>query len=112
MKDITAARDAGQGQFLAGADAGAEIGDRGPGGKATLLQVEQVNAPGVGIAVVFAAFQKAVGGSHVGTHQHGLALEDFVEAGDVHVGERLLQVIGAGPAHGVALGYCAPCPRT
>ena len=37
MKNIAAAGDVRHGQFLAGADAGAEIGDGGRGSKTTLL---------------------------------------------------------------------------
>src|SRR5207245_8577919 len=80
MKDIAATRDAGHGQFLACADAAAEIGDGGVGSKAALLQLEQAVGPGVGIAVLFAVEEKEVGGSDVGAHQHGLAiLEDLIE---------------------------------
>jgi hypothetical protein len=38
---------------LAGAKAAAKIGDRGVGRKSLVLQFEQANAPGVGIAVLF-----------------------------------------------------------
>jgi len=102
MKDIAATRDAGHGQFLARADAGAEIGDGGLGSKAALLQLEQADGPGVGIAVVFAAEQKAVGGSDVGAHQHGLAiLEDLIETGDGDVAQIVAEVLGARLVDGI-----------
>src|SRR5437879_12943737 len=102
MKDIAATRDAGHGQFLARADAGAEIGDGGVGSKAALLQLEQADGPGGGIAVVFAAEQKAVGGSDVGAHQHGLAvLEALIETSDVDVAQILAADKGARLADGI-----------
>src|SRR5258708_13101339 len=95
MKNIAATGRLGHGPFLAGAKAGAEIGDRSLGSETAILTFEQAEGPGVGVALVFDAQQKAVGGPDVGANQNGSALlEDFVEAGDVHVGEILTAVVG------------------
>ena len=102
MKDIAAAGDAGQGALLARANAGAEIGDRGRGSEAAVLAFEQTQGPGVAIALVFGAEQEAVGGTDVGADENGLALlEDFVETGDVHVGEILAVVVKARLVDGI-----------
>jgi hypothetical protein len=86
---------------MASADAGAEIGDGGTGCKTTLLQLEQADGPGVGVAVFFQAEQTAVAGSNIGAHQHGsAALEDFIKGGHVDVGQMVLEVIGAGLVDG------------
>jgi hypothetical protein len=53
MKDIAATRHLGHGTLLAGANAGAEIGDRGLGSKAAILTLHQTKSPGIGVALIF-----------------------------------------------------------
>src|SRR5258708_39301061 len=110
MKDVAAARAVWHGQSLPGTDAVGEVGDSGIGSEATVGQLEQADAPGLGIAVIFAAEQKAEGGSDIGAHQHGAAvLEDLIESGETHVGEILLAGSIAGPRPPVLVGVVYPC---
>ena len=53
MKDIAATRRAGHGTLLAGADAGAEVGDGGVGSEAAVLAFHQAEGPGVAVALLF-----------------------------------------------------------
>jgi len=73
--------------LLTRANACSEISNGSCGRKATLLQIEEVNAPGVGIAVLSQAEQETVAGSNIRTHAHRHAtLEDFIQTGDLDVG--------------------------
>jgi hypothetical protein len=83
------------------ADAWAEIGHESLGSQTVILGLEQADGPGVGVAVVFATEQKAVGGCDVGAYQHGLAvLVDFIQTGDGDVAEIVVEVVGAGLVDG------------
>src|SRR5580704_15630293 len=96
MKDIAAVRSAGHRQFQARLDGGAKIRDEGAGGQAAISSLEQTNPPGLAVAALFAAKQKAVGGFDVGGHEHRLAvLIDFIETGVGNVGEIRHSVVRA-----------------
>lgn len=67
------------GRLLSCAQTLARIGDRMVGIQSLLCSVEQMNAPGVGVAMFGRGKQIAVGRSGVDTGEHRLgALEDFV----------------------------------
>ncbi len=92
MEDIAATGDLGQRQILAGAQAGAEVGDGGLGGEAAFGQFQESHPPGVGVAVLFRAQQVAEGGSGVDAHEdRPSGLEDLVMGPDADAG----QVVGA-----------------
>ena len=83
VEDIAATGDLGHRQGLAGAEAGAEVGDDGVGGEAALGQFQQPHPPGVGIAVLLLAQQVAERGGGVDAHQDRVAgLEDLVMGPD------------------------------
>jgi hypothetical protein len=64
------------------------------------LQVEQPNAPGIGVAVLLQRKQIAVGGVDIGADQHGLtALKDFVVRAKADGGEVLAFVERPGMGH-------------
>jgi hypothetical protein len=101
VEGVTAAGDLGQGQFVPGHEAAAAVADNRPGCQALLLQLQQAEAPGVGIAMRFRAQQVAVGGSDIDADQHRLArLEDLVVGTDSDPRQVLLPVAGAGPLPG------------
>ncbi len=101
MEDIAATGDLGQRQGLAGAEAGAEVGDDGVGGEAVLGQFQQPHRPGVGIAVLLLAQEVAERGGGVDTHQDRVAgLEDLVMGSDADGGQVVRVVDRAGPGDG------------
>src|SRR5260370_1161205 len=103
MKDVAATGHTGQGAFLASANAGAEIGNRGLGSEATFLQFLQTQGPGAAITLVFGTQQEAVGGADVGANENGLPLlKDLVEAGDFHVGEMRGAIVRSRLGDGIA----------
>src|ERR1700730_17815049 len=61
MKDITAAGTPGQGLLVPGAGPGGEGGDGGRGGEARVDQLQQPDAPGVGVAMLFETQQETKG---------------------------------------------------
>ena len=70
----------GKGLRLTGAKTRACIGDGPLGLEALIHQIEQADAPGVGIAMVLQTQQKAIGRVGVDTHEHRLlGLENLVE---------------------------------
>lgn len=70
--------------------------------EATLGQLQQSHAPGIGIAMFLDAEQVTVGRGDIGADQHGLTgLENLVVGGDADGGEILLVVEVACRADGL-----------
>jgi hypothetical protein len=83
VEDIAAAGDRGQGQILAGAQAGAEIGDDGLGGEAAVGQLQEPHAPGLGVAMLLLAQEITEGGCGVDAHEDRPAdLKDLIMEAD------------------------------
>ncbi len=83
MEDVAATRDRGQRRGLAGAEAGAEVGDDGLGGEAAVGQFQQPHPPGIGVAVLLLTQQVAEGAGGIDAHQDRAAgLEDLVMGPD------------------------------
>ena len=61
MEVITAARDLGESQLLAGAEATVAIGDCGRRREAVVDQLQQPDASGLGVAMIFQTQQVAEG---------------------------------------------------
>jgi prepilin-type processing-associated H-X9-DG protein len=88
MEDITTTRDVGQRQFLAGAQAGAEVGDDGVGGEAALGQFQEPHPPGVGVAMALPAQEVTGRGGGVDAHEDRPAgLKDLVVGPDADTGQ-------------------------
>ena len=101
VEDIAATGDLGQRRGLAGAEAGAEVGDDGLGGEAALGQFQQPHPPGVGVAVLLLTQQVAEGGGGIDAHQDRVAgLEDLVMGPDADGGQVVRAVDLAGPSDG------------
>ena len=101
VEDVAATGDLGQGQFLAGAEAGAEVGDDGVGGEAAVGQFQQPHAPGVGVAVLLLAEQVTERGGGVDTHEdRPSGLKDLVIGPDADAGQVVRPVDLLGPCHG------------
>jgi hypothetical protein len=80
VEHIALAGDMGKGLGYTGAKTRACIGDGPLGLEALSHQIEQVDAPGVGIAMFFQTQQKAIRRVRVDTHKHRLlGLENLVE---------------------------------
>ena len=78
MENIASAGDIRQGLSLTGADA-TRVGDGCLGIEALIDQLEQADAPGVGVAMFLQTQQVAIGRRGVDTHEHRLTgLEDLV----------------------------------
>jgi hypothetical protein len=89
------------GRLLSCAQTLARIGDRMVGIQSLLCSVEQMNAPGVGVAMFGRGKQIAVGRSGVDTGEHRLgALEDFVMQADTNLRQILAAVDCAGLLRG------------
>jgi len=72
-------RSSGPGECLARAQTRAGVGNRVIGIQPPHLQVEQMDRPGVAVAVVFGGRQIAVRGGGIDTGEHGLrALKNLV----------------------------------
>ena len=80
VEHIALAGDMGKSLGYTGAKTRAGIGDGPLGLEALSHQIEQVDAPGVGIAMLLQTQQKAIGRVGVDTHEHRLlGLENLVE---------------------------------
>jgi hypothetical protein len=83
MKHIAATANAGQGQFLTGTQTAAKVSDGSLRCKTPVLQFEQTDRPGFGVAVLLHAQQVAIGRGDVGPDEYRLAaLKDFVVGTD------------------------------
>ncbi len=103
MEDVSAAGDVGQGLALAGPQARAEVGDGRFRSETPFAQLQQANAPGVGVAAAFGGKQVAVAGMDVGPNQNRLSLlEDLVVRADADGGQILSVVDRLGPRDGLA----------
>jgi hypothetical protein len=65
VKDVATTRRLGPGQSLTGAQTATGVGDGGVGSKTVVLQLQEPDAPGVGVAMLFDAEQVAKRGSHI-----------------------------------------------
>jgi len=74
VKHITAARNFRHRQGLSGPQSAARVADGGLGREALLLQFQQAETPGVGIAMFLQAQQVAVGGPDVAPTSTGCPL--------------------------------------
>jgi hypothetical protein len=85
MKHIAVTRRIGPGGFLAGTQPGAGVSNRVIGSQSLRLQIQQMDGPGIAIALSFGGEQVAVGRSDVDAGKHRLrALEKFVVQADAH----------------------------
>ena len=83
MENIALAGDIREGLSLTGAETATRIGDGCLGIEALIDQIEQADAPGVGVAMFLQTQQVAIGRGRVDTHEHRLAgLEDLVVGSD------------------------------
>ena len=88
MEDIATTGDCGQGQCLAGAEAGAEVGDGGVGGEAAVGQFQEPDAPGVGVAVLLLTQQVTECGCRIDAHEdRPSGLKDRVVGADTDAGQ-------------------------
>jgi hypothetical protein len=93
VKHVTSAGHFRHGQGLSGAEPLAGVGDGRLGLEALVLQLQQPDAPGVGVAVIFDAQQVAVVGIGVDPDQHRpAALKDLVVGADADAAEVLLLI--------------------
>ena len=77
------AGDIRQGLSLTGAETATCVGDGCLGIEALIDQIEQADAPGVGVAMFLQTKQVAIGRGRVDTHEHRLAgLENLVVGSD------------------------------
>jgi hypothetical protein len=72
VEHIAVTRGIGPGELLAGAQARAGVGNRVIGIQSPRLQVQQMNGPGVAIAVVFGRQQITVGGGRIDAGENRL----------------------------------------
>ena len=94
MKDIATAGGCRHGQSLSGPQSAPRVGDRRLGTEASILKLQQADAPRLGVAMLFQAQQIAIGGLHVGSDQHGLpALENLVVGTNADTRKVLLTVV-------------------
>ena len=101
VEDIAATGDIGQGEFLAGAEAGAEVGDGGVGGEAAVGQFQEPHAPGVGVAVLLLAEQVTERGGGIDAHEdRPSGLKDLVMGADADAGQVVRPVDLLGPRDG------------
>jgi hypothetical protein len=83
MEHIALAGDFGKGLSLTGAETSPGVGDGCLGIEALRNQIEQADAPGVGVAMFLQAKQVAIGRGCVDTHEYRLAgLENLVVGSD------------------------------
>ena len=83
MEHIALAGDIRQGLSLTGAETAAGVGDGCLGIEALIHQLQQADAPGVGIAMLLQTQQIAIGRGGIDTHEHRLAgLENLVVGSD------------------------------
>jgi hypothetical protein len=83
MKVIAPTSDLRESQLLAGAEVAATLSDDGFRGQAAVDQLQQSDAPGLGITMLFPTEQVAEGGGRVDPHQDRIGgLEDLVVAAD------------------------------
>ncbi|MGF6971648.1 hypothetical protein QFZ94_000075 [Paraburkholderia sp. JPY465] len=76
---VAVTRRIGPGHFLPGTQTGSRIGDRVLRIEALCLQVQQMDGPGVAVAMGFGGEQIAIGRGDIDTGEHGLGtLKEFV----------------------------------
>jgi len=86
---------------VAGTGPRGEIGDGGIGSEVWIDQFQQPDAPGLSVAMIFQAQQKAEGGFGIDRRQDGIArLEDLVEEADADSGEVVLLIDSLGMSNG------------
>lgn len=100
VEDVAVAGLVAPGGLLSGAQPLARIGDRAVGIQTLQRSVEQMNSPGVGIAMFDCGKQIAVGQPGVDTGEHGLGtLEDFVVQADTNWRQIYAAIDRAGRLH-------------
>jgi hypothetical protein len=88
MEDIASTGRVGPGGLLTGPQTCASIGDGGVGSQTLILQLQQTDAPCIGVAVFFEAEQVAEGGLDIGPDEDWLAiLKDFIVGTDADGGQ-------------------------
>src|ERR1700679_3597020 len=82
VEDVAVTRRIGPGHFLPGTQTGSRIGNRVLGIKSLCLQVQQMDGPGIAVAMRFGSEQIAIGRDNIDAGEYGLrSLKEFVVQG-------------------------------
>ena len=101
VKDVATARCAGPGQTLPRSQTTTGVGDGGVRAKTVVLQLQQPDAPGVGVAVFFETEQVAERRRHIDTDENRLpVLKDLVVRADADRGQIVVCVVIPGQLNG------------